>query len=160
MQNEYSWSAGGSFPGSDSGSLAPSTLWLFSIHYVNFTVTVLFCITVFSAEGSKPVSDACYFCSPSLDVSDCKGGWEVRYSCVPRRKGKQVGDHLVRFRHRFKGFISAKNRGKNIPDRGKDTRKSLRQERAWHIWGSEIRIGWLKHGERGWSKLREWWRNG
>ena len=93
---------------------------------------MLFCIMLFSAGGSWPVSDACYVCASSLDMSYCK---EVRHSCVLRRKGKQIqiGDHLASFHHSFKGskgFISAKNRGKNVLGRGKDTCKALRQERA------------------------------
>lgn len=71
-----------------------------------------------------PIRNACYFWSPSLDISNCKGGWEIRSSCVSiREKKQQIGGHVASLCHGVKGLkemTSAKKSEKNVLDRGKD----------------------------------------
>lgn len=59
----------------------------------------------FSRGVSKPVSEACYFSSPSLDISNFKECWEMKSSCVSRRKRKQLSGYLASFCLGLQGFI-------------------------------------------------------
>lgn len=113
----------------------------------------------FSKGVSKPVSDACYFNSPSLDISSCKACWEMKSSCVSRRKREQLGGPLASFCLGFQGLwepILAKNGGKDVLVRWKVCVNVLRQERAWHVWGAEIKIRCLikiSMVSKGWSNI-------
>lgn len=113
------FSAGGSFPCSDSGTLAPSVLWLLSFQH-SFHRWMCSSALGFSHGGNKPINDVSYLCPVSFDTSNYKGGWEIRSSSAPQRKVKQLAEHLASFCHRFKGLkglISAKNSRKNVLDR-------------------------------------------